>query len=98
MSNRSTRAASAPVSPAPASPPMLPGFEPLAILYEGEQAMYPSEHSAQWALRKLRRKLVEAGAIALLCGRIYVHPQRLAQVVEADAIEAARRRYCEPTS
>jgi hypothetical protein len=61
-------------------------FVPLEKLWEGVHAPYPSEHSARWAVRKLRDDLVKAQAVALHRSRLLVHPQRFAQVAEQAAI------------
>lgn len=84
-------------SQAPPPTPLLPGFTPLASLWEGDNPLYPSEQSALWAVRTMRTQLADAGAIALLRGRTVVHVERLKQVVERDAIERMRRR-CATTS
>jgi hypothetical protein len=67
-------------------------FQPLASLWTGDAAPYPSEQSARWELRTLRRELAEAGALALHRGRLFVHPQRLAAVLERAAVERVRAR------
>lgn len=71
---------------------ILPGFTPLDALWAGNRPAYPSEQSARWAVRTHRRALTDAGALALLRGRIFVHPERFSQVMEAEAIGAMRRR------
>jgi hypothetical protein len=72
--------------------PLLPEFEPIEILWTGAAAPYPSEQAARWQLRQLRPALLEAGALAYHRGRLLIHPQRHAQVVEREAVEAAKRR------
>jgi hypothetical protein len=66
--------------------PFMADFVPLEKLWEGVNAPYPSEHSARWAVRKLRDDLVKAQAVALHRSRLLVHPQRFAQVAEQAAI------------
>lgn len=73
----------------------LAGFFPVSALWEGEQAPYPSQQSALWALRKMRAQLAQAGALALHRGRTMVHLEKLTRVVEQTAIERAKKRYCE---
>lgn len=72
----------------------LQGYLPLSALWEGDEAPYPSEASARWAIRRLRRELAEASAIALHRGRTLVHLERLKCLVEQDALTKARHRYC----
>jgi hypothetical protein len=76
------------------APPLLKGFRPISALWESVPPHYPSQQSAQWAIRQLRRPLAEAGAIALHRGRMFIHLDRFAAVVEHDALEKARNRYC----
>ena len=66
--------------------PFMADFVPLEKLWEGANAPYPSEHSARWAVRKLRDELALAQAVALHRSRLMVHPQRFAQVAEKAAI------------
>lgn len=72
-------------------------FEPLAVLWNGENAPFPSEVSARWAMRQLRSQLAQAGALAVHRGRIFVRLQSFTEVAQRMAIEAARQRYgCAP--
>ncbi len=66
--------------------PFMAEFQPLKSLWDGQNAPYPSEHSARWALRKLRDDLAQAQAVALHRSRLMVHPQRFAQVAEKAAL------------
>ncbi|MCX7692674.1 MAG: hypothetical protein N2055_04655 [Tepidimonas taiwanensis] len=68
--------------------PVMQGFVPLRALWANDDAPYPSEHAARWALRKLRDELAEAGAVALHRNRLMVHPERFAAVVERAALSA----------
>jgi hypothetical protein len=79
---------------AQALPPLLAEFVPVAMLWQGDAPRYPSEQSARWDLRDpdTRAALLEAGALALHRGRLFVHPQRHAQVIERLAVERLRRR------
>ena len=67
-------------------------FVPLESLWVGTNPTYPSEFSARWELRKLRDQLAKAQAVAIHRGRLYIHPQRFAQVVEQVAIS----KFCGP--
>lgn len=69
------------------STPFMADFQPIASLWAGMNAPYPSEYSARWAIRKLRDELVKAQAVALHRSRLMVHPQRFAQVAEQAAIQ-----------
>jgi hypothetical protein len=69
-----------------AAVPFMADFVPLEQLWEGTNAPYPSEHSARWAVRKLRDELAKAQAVALHRSRLMVHPQRFALVAEQAAI------------
>jgi hypothetical protein len=75
----------------PPLPPILAGFRPVSDLWQGDSA--PSEQSVRWDLRRLRSQLTEAGALAYRHGRLLVHPERYAAVIERDAIDQARRRH-----
>lgn len=67
-------------------------FEPIAVLWSGPTAQFPSEQSARWFNRQHRRELAEAEAIALFRGRVFVHRKRHAGVAERTAIAAAKAR------
>jgi hypothetical protein len=69
-----------------ASVPFMADFQPLSSLWAGQNAPYPSEYSARWAVRKLGDDLARAQAVALHRNRLMVHPQRFAQVAEKAAI------------
>lgn len=66
--------------------PFMADFVPLEKLWSGANAPYPSEHSARWAVRKLRDELAKAQAVALQRGCLLVHPGRFAEVAEKAAI------------
>lgn len=72
-------------------PPLLIEFKPVSALWLGPSPLFPSEHSARWLLRQHRAALAEAGALAMLRGRLLIHPSRFASVIERNALEAARR-------
>lgn len=71
---------------------ILPEFAPLDALWSGAKPAFPSEQSARWAVRQHRRALADGGALALVRGRILVHPARFAEVIERQAIAAMRER------
>lgn len=75
-----------------AATPFMADFQPLRTLWEGRDAPYPSEYSARWEVRKLRDTLVREQAAAFFRGRLMVHPQRFAKVVEQAAIEQFANR------
>lgn len=73
--------------------PFMADFLPMNTLWNGSNAPYPSEHSARWALRKLRDELAMARAVAVHRGSIMVHPQRFAEVAEKAAINEFSSRH-----
>jgi hypothetical protein len=75
---------------------VLPGFEPASALWSGHCPLYPSQQSALWAIRQLRARLAQSGAIALHRGRTLIHRDKLVKIIEDDAIEKARKRYGVP--
>lgn len=76
------------------APTLLSGFSPVSALWQGDNALYPSEQSALWALRQLRGVLAEAGGLALHRGRTLIDLEKMILVVEQHAIEKAKARYC----
>lgn len=72
---------------------LLEQFRPLNVLWVGERALFPSEQSARWALRGIKGKLAEAGALAYHRGRLHVDPGAVALIARDLAIEKARKRY-----
>ncbi len=73
-------------------PQFLEGFEPLTVLWQGPNPLYPSEQSTRWAVRTLGAKLADAQAVAVHRRALMVHPQRFASVVEREAIERFKQR------
>ena len=71
---------------------ILPEFAPLDVLWSGPAPAFPSEQSARWAVRQHQRALAEGNALARLRGRIFVHPERVAEIIGREAIEAMRPR------
>lgn len=72
---------------------LLPGFVALPVLWQGEAPPFPSEDSARWALKHQRKALMDANALALHRGRIFVHRARLLDILRNRAIEAYKMRY-----
>ena len=72
--------------------PFMADFQPLRSLWEGNNAPYPSEHSARWEVRKLRDQLAQNQAMAMHRGRMLIHPLRFAEVAEKAAIDQFANR------
>jgi hypothetical protein len=70
------------------------GFLPLSILWTAgkDPARFHSEASARWYLRDHYEDLAKAGALALDCRRLYIHPERFDQVREKIAVDRACAR------
>ncbi len=66
--------------------PFLADFQPMKSLWNGPQAPYPSETAARWAYRSMREDLARAQAVAMVRGRLVIHPQRFAEVAGRTAI------------
>lgn len=66
---------------------VLPGFEPMKVLWSGDAPLYPSEAAARWALFTMRSELVKEGAVALHRRRVLIHPERYAAVIERRALQ-----------
>ncbi len=68
--------------------PFLSEFKPMSWLWENSPPIYPSEHSARWAMKNpmLRELLMKANAVAVHRGRFLVHPERFAKAAEELAI------------
>ena len=47
-----------------------------------------------WAIRQLRSVLAEVGGLALHRGRTMIHIEKLIMIVEQQAIQKAKARYC----
>ena len=69
---------------------LLPGFAPLAELWEGVSPPYPSEYSARWALKRHRDALKAANGLAVHCGRLYVNRAVFMEIVRAQALASVR--------
>lgn len=68
------------------------------VLWDAEspKPMFASQDSARWFIRKHRRALVAAKAIAKHAGWTLVHPKRFEKVAEAVALAAVSRARCPP--
>jgi len=73
-------------------PGLPPGFKPERVLWTGARAPYATQNAAKWQLRRLRPKLKSANAIAIFCGRNYVHEERVLAIIEQDALDHAAAR------
>ena len=73
-------------------PPFLVDFKPFRQMYTGAQPLFPSEQAARWAVRVLRVRLAEAEAVAIHRRELLFHPQRVAHVVEREALDRFRNR------
>jgi hypothetical protein len=73
-------------------PKILPEFKPLRALWTGAQPPYASEQAARWALRKYREQFAQAEALAVVRGRLLVHPDRFVRVIEKAAIAEVASR------
>jgi hypothetical protein len=71
---------------------LLPGFEPVTSLWEGNEALFPSENAARWLIRQRRQALIDAGAMAHL-GRTFVHRERFLEVVRQYAVDSYKQRH-----
>jgi hypothetical protein len=69
-----------------------PGFVSLRDTWSGNNAIWPNEYAARWALRKARRDLAAAEAVALVGRELYVHPERASDVLRGKAISSFQRR------
>jgi hypothetical protein len=72
---------------------LLPGFAPVAALWEGETPVFPSENSARWLIKQQRQALLDAQALAMHRGRLFFHRERLLQVAREHAMAACRQQY-----
>lgn len=86
MTSRSEHASAAMVSS------VLPGFRPFEEMWSGTTPLYRSKAMARWAIRVLRRELADAEAMAIFRGHLYYHPERVAEVIQRDALARFRRR------
>lgn len=48
---------------------------------ESRQHLFPSEHSLQWYMRVHRKRLVDAGALLMISGRLFIQPGAFDQVL-----------------
>jgi hypothetical protein len=66
-------------------------YEPLESLWSGQNPLFQGEQSARWQIRQLRKQLEEAEALAIWCGKLFVHRRRFEEIAEREAIRAAAR-------
>lgn len=64
----------------------------LSELHPSIACTFPTIHSANWWIRVHREKLVAAGALIYIAGRLRFHPQKFQQVAIEIGSEAARLR------
>jgi hypothetical protein len=72
---------------------VLPGFQPLQSLWEGDSPPFPSENAVRWLIRQQRQALIEVGALALHLGCTVVHRERFLEVARRQAIESYKQRH-----
>jgi hypothetical protein len=77
---------------------LLPGFSPFPELWTGPSPVFPSENSARWVVKRQRQAMIDAKALALFRGRLFVHRERLQQVVLEHAVESYRQRYSDASA
>lgn len=58
---------------------------------EAREHVFRSESSAEWFVRRYQRKLVEAGALLVVCGRRMIDPQVADPLIVAIAREHAQK-------
>lgn len=76
--------------------PVLGNFYPLPILWDDASApkevegaaLFKSEASARWFVKKHRAELVKAEAVAIWTGRFIVHPGRVQQFAKEVSFRA----------
>ncbi len=72
---------------------VLPGFDPLESLWQGDSPAFPSEHSARWAVKQKRPVLLKANALALFRGRIFIHRERFMAALQTAAMADYKARF-----
>jgi hypothetical protein len=72
---------------------VLPGFEPMQALWQGDAPVFPSESAARWFLKTRRAQLVATESLALYRGCMCLHREKLIELLRRDALSAARNRY-----
>ena len=55
--------------------------------------LFETPDSWQWFMRTYRKELLEAGAIGLIAGRIFVHAERIEPAIERVLTTRAHRVY-----
>ncbi|HRE14915.1 MAG TPA: hypothetical protein PLD37_12030 [Usitatibacteraceae bacterium] len=72
--------------------PVVGQLYPLASLWDGEAAPFPSEGAARWFIRRNREALVRGKALAIDSGRWLVNRERFSQLREELAETRAEAR------
>ena len=55
--------------------------------------LFETPDSWQWFMRSYRKELLEAGAIGLIAGRIFIHVERITPAIEHILTSRAHRVY-----
>ena len=56
------------------------------------ERIFPSDGPLQWYLRQQRKALIESGALLLIAGRHFIHPEKFdACVISAGQVAAQRQ-------
>jgi hypothetical protein len=69
---------------------LLPGYVPANSLCKGEAPLFQHQNAVDWFLRTNYSQLVAARAVGKFMGRRIVHIERLREVAERVAVEAAK--------
>lgn len=83
----------APMNRALAQSDQLKDYVLLKDACEGDGRLFESVNQGRWVVRTLGRELAQAQALAIVAGRLRVHPTRARLVIERDAIAKAQRRF-----
>jgi hypothetical protein len=62
---------------------------PLTEYREQRQHLFPSNGSLEWFVRKHRATLIEAGALLMIGGRHFAHPEKFDAYIPGAGKEAA---------
>lgn len=66
----------------PAEHALLKGFRPIESLWADKDGLFTSKYSAQWFIARFTVDLVNAGAVAILSRKKYVHFDRFKSVMD----------------
>lgn len=75
----------------PRAPSFLPGFQPLCWLWDGDDALFPSQSAARWFVHRHRAQLEQDAALAKHRHQLYVHVDKVYAAVREAAFRASRR-------